>query len=80
MVYFILYYLLFTRPLTEMSNRNRKIIMFLGSRVRSVRTAILPPSVSPLPKQCGILNILQPFRPPRPVTGISLVYYIRQSC
>jgi hypothetical protein len=29
--------------------------------------------VSQLSRQCGILNILQPYRPPRPVTGIALL-------
>jgi hypothetical protein len=29
----------FTQPLTEMSTRNLKIIMFLGSKVRLVRGA-----------------------------------------
>jgi hypothetical protein len=29
----------FTQPLTEMSTRNIKIIMFLGSKVRQVRKA-----------------------------------------
>jgi hypothetical protein len=29
----------------------------------------MPPSVSRLSKQCGIVNILQPYRPPRSVVG-----------
>jgi hypothetical protein len=31
--------------------------------------------VSQLSGQCGILNILQPYRPPRPVTGIALLFF-----
>jgi hypothetical protein len=30
--------------------------------------------VSRLSRQCSILNISQPYRPPRPVTGIALLY------
>jgi hypothetical protein len=50
--------------------------MFLGSRARPVSKAYtLPPFVSRLFRQCGILNIAQPYRPPRPVTGIALLLF-----
>jgi hypothetical protein len=42
-------------------------------RVRCVGLTTLPPSVSRLSIQCGIFNISQPYRPPRPVTGIVLL-------
>jgi hypothetical protein len=31
--------------------------------------------MSRLSRQCEILNITQPYRPPRPVTGIALLYF-----
>jgi hypothetical protein len=65
----------FTHPLAEMSTGNIKVIMFLKSmRGGCVGLKILPPSVSRLSRQCGILNISQPYRPPRPVTGLALLY------
>jgi hypothetical protein len=45
--------------------------MFLGSR----ELTFLPPSMNRLSGQCGILNISQPYRRPRPVTWIALLYY-----
>jgi hypothetical protein len=56
-----------------MSTRNKEII-FLGSKAGPVRRADNLTSVSRLSRQCGILNISQPYRPPRPVTGIALPY------
>jgi hypothetical protein len=36
----------------------------------------LPPSMSRFSRQCGIPNISEPYRPPRPVTGIALLFYL----
>jgi hypothetical protein len=33
-------------------------------------------SVSPLFRRCGILNISQPWRPPRPVKAIALLFHV----
>jgi hypothetical protein len=42
-------------------------------RGRCVGLTNLSSSVSPLFKQCGILNISKPYRPPLPITGIALL-------
>jgi hypothetical protein len=36
--------------------------------------SILQLTVSRLSRQCDILNISQPYRSPRPVTGLALLY------
>jgi hypothetical protein len=61
------------------SNRNeyqtQKKKCFWGLECdRCRRLTTLSPSVSRWSRQCGILNISQPYRPPWPVTGIALLY------
>jgi hypothetical protein len=58
-----------TLSLTKMSTRN--LTGLKGGR--RVRLTTLTPSVSRLPRQCGILDILQRYRPPRPTTGLALL-------
>jgi hypothetical protein len=43
-------------------------------RCQCVRLITSSPSVNAMSRQCGILNILQAYRPPRAVTGIPLLF------
>jgi hypothetical protein len=45
------------------------------SRIVIVGLTSLPAYVSRLSRQCGIFNISQAYRPPRPVTGIAMLYF-----
>jgi hypothetical protein len=62
----------FTHPLTEMSTGKK---CFWGAeggrRERLTNHTVI---VSRMSRQCGILNISQHYRPPRPIWGITLVY------
>jgi hypothetical protein len=70
----------FTQPLTQMTTRVRKI-MFLGSRALPVGRADNLTSICKLIVwQCGIVNILQPYRSPRPVTRIAFSVVLEAQC
>jgi hypothetical protein len=65
--------------LAMISVRRQKYIyiyIYLGSGARPTRRlTTLPPSVNRFSKPCRILNISQPYRPPRSDTGKALPYF-----
>jgi hypothetical protein len=44
-------------------------------RGRRLKLTTLPPYVIGFSRKCGILNISQPYSPPRPATAITLLYF-----
>jgi hypothetical protein len=65
----------FTQPLTEMSTTNLRGMR--GGKVLSARKADNPTAISEqLYRKCGILDVTQTYGPPRPVTRITLPFFI----
>jgi hypothetical protein len=48
-------------------------------RGQCVGLTTLPPSVSRLSRLCWFLNVSQPYRPARPVTAITLLYFLQMA-
>jgi hypothetical protein len=66
-------------PIASNSLKMQHILVFVSYySTKYVRLTTLPSCVSRVSRQCGILNISQPYRPPRPVMGTALLYFTLQ--
>jgi hypothetical protein len=70
-VHMNLFTIFLVRNVTVQRKINISVINHCGL---CVGLTALQPSMSRLSRQCGILNISQPYRPPRPVTEIALLF------
>jgi hypothetical protein len=59
--------------LSLLTETSAKKIFLVVKRDLSVRLATSPPFVSLLSRKCEIIDVSQPYRPPRPATGIAFL-------
>jgi hypothetical protein len=67
--------LVLTKPLTKMSTKNLPWGKGVGGEARTALTTSPPSVESIVSRQFQILDVSQPYRSPRTVTGITLLYF-----